>query len=552
MLFRAAINSKWLYYCICGIIVLMKNFSTFTKDELKKLNKTSLILIIGSLQNQIEHISGQLDTLTEQIALMNQRSFGRKTDRFDQFPGQMSLFGGTDSSTLPAAEPEITEITVSAHTRKTKSRREDLLEGLPARIHNHTLSDEELAEQFPEGYKELPVEIYKRLSVIPETYMVDEHHVHVYASKKNDGRIVRAARPKDMFRNSIATPSLVSDVITSKFLNHVPTDRQSKRFMENGIPLETNTLSNWLIRSSEVYLGTIYDELIRAILGSKVIHADETPFNVIRDGRDPGANSYMWVYRSGVCDIHPVVIYDYQESRRMDHPEEFLKDYNGILVTDGYQVYHSLVKKRTGLLVAGCWVHAKRKFSELIKFLGKNAADGIIAAEASKRISRLFHLDKQWKDLSKEEREKQRQLVLKPLVDDFFAWAKESILKVPAESATGRGLQYCINQEQFLRVFLSNGDVPMDNNLAEQAIRPFTIGRKNWVTTNSIEGARSNAILYSLVETARANDLHVYNYINYILEELVKHLDDTDRSFIKDLLPWSDKVRQKCPVLKKS
>ena len=154
----------------------MKNFSTFTKDELKKLNKTSLILIIGSLQDQIAHINGQLDTLTEQVALMNQRSFGRKTDRFDQFPGQLSLFDGTDSSTLPAAEPEITEITVSAHTRKTKSRREDLLEGLPARIHNHALSDEELAEQFPEGYKELPVEIYKRLSVIPETYMVDEHH----------------------------------------------------------------------------------------------------------------------------------------------------------------------------------------------------------------------------------------------------------------------------------------------------------------------------------------------------------------------------------------
>ena len=197
-------------------------------------------------------------------------------------------------------------------------------------------------------------------------------------------------------------------------------------------------------------------------------------------------------------------------------------------------------------------VHAKRKFSEVIKSLGKDASDGIIAAEAAKRISRLFHLDKQWKDLGKEEREEQRQLILKPLVDDFFAWAKESVLKVPEQSATGRGLQYCINQEQFLRVFLSNGDVPMDNNLAEQAIRPFTVGRKNWVTTNSKEGAESNAILYSIVETAKANGIHVYNYINHVLEELVKHADDTDRSFIKDLLPWSDMIREKCPVLKKS
>ena len=183
------------------------------------------------------------------------------------------------------------------------------------------------------------MEIYKRLSVIPETYMVDEHHVHIYASKKNDGRIVKAKRPKDMFRNCIATPSLISEIITSKFENHVPTDRQSKRFLENGIPLETNTLSGWLIKTSDIYLSILYDELKKALLGSKVIHADETPFNVIRDGRDPGTNSYMWVYRSGFCDIsHPVVIYDYQESRRMDHPEEFLKLFSGVLVTDGYKI----------------------------------------------------------------------------------------------------------------------------------------------------------------------------------------------------------------------
>ena len=529
----------------------MKNFSQLSHDELKKLNKTSLILIIASLQDQLDHMSMQLNNLAEQVALMNQRSFGRKTDRSDQFPGQLSLFDTSAASS--SEEPEVTEIVVSAHTRKTRSKREDLLEGLPARIYDHKLSKDELKELFPEGYKELPVEIYKRLSVIPETYMVDEHHVHIYASKKNDGRIVKAKRPKDMFRNCIATPSLISEIITSKFENHVPTDRQSKRFLENGIPLETNTLSGWLIKTSDIYLSILYDELKKALLGSKVIHADETPFNVIRDGRDPGTNSYMWVYRSGFCDSsHPVVIYDYQESRRMDHPEEFLKDFIGILVTDGYQVYHSLEKKRIGLLVAGCWVHAKRKFSEVIKSLGRNASDGIIAAEAAKRISKFFHLDKQWKDLSKEEREEQRQLILKPLVDDFFAWAKEAILKVPEQSATGRGLQYCIHQEQFLRVFLSNGDVPMDNNLAEQAIRPFTIGRKNWVTINSKGGAESSAILYSLVETAKANGIHVYNYINYVLEELVIHADDTDRSFIKDLLPWSDKVRNKCPILKKS
>jgi len=170
-------------------------------------------------------------------------------------------------------------------------------------------------------------------------------------------------------------------------------------------------------------------------------------------------------------------------------------------VTDGYQTYHTLEKRRDGLQVAGCWVHAKRKFAELVKSVGAETADNSIAAEATKRISELFHLDNQWDDLSKRERKKQRQLVLKPEASDFFAWAKTEIQKLPVQSTTRNGLQYCINQEQFLRVFLSNGDVPMDNNLAEQAIRPFTIGRKNWVCANSIHGASASAILYSIVET---------------------------------------------------
>lgn len=149
----------------------------------------------------------------------------------------------------------------------------------------------------------------------------------------------------------------------------------------------------------------------------------------------------------------------------------------------------------------------------------------------------MFHLDNQFDDLNKAERVKQRQLILKPKVDDFFAWAKSEILELPAQSTTRSGLQYCINQEQFLRVFLDDGDVPMDNNLAEQAIRPFTIGRKNWVCANSIHGAKASAVLCSIVETAKANDLKVYDYLECLIDELAKHADDTDREFLKDLLP---------------
>lgn len=532
----------------------MKDFSKLTTEELNKMEKHVLITIIVSLQQQLNTISKQLDFLTEQIALMNQRTFGRKTE---QVEGQMEIpecFNEPEALSDSSAEPEITEVVTSTYTRKKKSTREEKLEGLPARIFDHRLPEEELKELFPNGYKELPPEIYKRLSVIPATFLVDEHHVHVYAAKDNDGTIVKADRPPDLFRNSIATPSLAGMVIAAKYANHMPLDRQSKLFETNGVHLGTNTLANWMMKSAEEYLSLVYDELKKQLIrDSKVIHADETYCQVTNDGRPAGSQSYMWVYRNGKCDSdHPVVIYDFQKTRRTDHPREFLESYSGVLVTDGYQPYHTLDKQRNDLTVAGCWVHAKRKFAELVKAKSPNSLDGTVAAEAVKKISRIFHLDNKLDSLSKTERERQRWITVKPAVDAFFAWAKTEVPKVAAGGATYKGLKYCINQEKFLRVFLKNGNVPMDNNRAEQAIRPFTLGRKNWVMINTLRGAETSAILYSLVETSRANNLRTYEYMTLLLEELVKHADDTNLDFIKDLMPWSEKVKSQCHSLKKT
>ena len=526
----------------------MKDFAHLTPEELNKMDKNVLILVIRSLQDQLNTITNQLTFLTEQIALMNQRSFGRKTEKSDQIAYQMSLydiFNEPELLTDNSPEPEVEEISVSSHTRKKKTTRELKLEGLPARIIEHKLTEKELKDLFPAGYKELPVETYKRLALIPQTFIVDEHHVHVYASKDNDGVIVRAERPKDVFRNSLATPSLLAATITGKYLNHLPLDRQARCYADYGVDLGTNTLANWMMEASDKYFSLVYDELHRQLLETPVIHADETPFQVIKDGRKAGSESFMWVYRSGACDIrHPIVLYDYQPTRRTDRPDEFLGGYTGTLVTDGYQVYHSLEKKRDGLKVAGCWIHAKRKFAELVKAVDIDRSDGIVAAEATKRISELFHKDNQWNDLSNTERKRNRQEFLKPLVDDFFSWAKEVNSMLPQEGATSKGLRYCINQEEFLRRFLSDSRIPMDNNPAEQAIRPFTVGRKNWVNIYSPNGAQASAILYSLVETAKANDLKVYEYFEYLLQELPQHQEDTDLDFLKDLMPWSKKIQK--------
>ena len=539
-------------------------------EQLHNLGKEALIIIVSSLQDQLHSLQSQLDhanaqlsdtnrqieLLTEQIRIMNQRHFGRKSEaNLSEIDGQISLFDSFNEveylNQNSAKEPEIEEIVISSyHRSKTKGKREADLDGLPARIIEHRLSDEELAIKFPNGYKELPQEVYKRLHIIPETFIVDEHHVHVYASKNNDGTILKAPRPRDLFRNSIATPALVASIINGKYTNALPLERQAKTYKMNGINLATNTIANWVIRSTDMYLSLIYDRMHELIYDSKVIHADETPVKVMRIDNAKIKNekkTYMWVYRNRPFKgTHPIVLYDWQDSRRSDHPREFLKTFSGTVVTDGYQVYHKLEKEREDLKVAGCWIHARRPFADFIKSVGLTAAKGSIAQEAYDMITEMLRIDNTFDDLPVSDRKKQRQLVLSEKVDAYFAWTKQKYAQVTPNGSIGKALAYSINQEKYLRVFLEDGDVPLDNNAAEQAIRPFCVGKKNWVMIDTIAGAEASAIIYSIAETAKANNLKPYDYFEYLLTEIPKHMEDHDTSFCEDLLPWSDKLPEKC------
>lgn len=223
-----------------------------------------------------------------------------------------------------------------------------------------------------------------------------------------------------------------------------------------------------------------------------------------------------------------------------------LKSFSGTVVTDGYQVYHKLGKERKDLTVGGCWIHARRPFADFIKSV-KDSADGSIAAEAYEMITEMLHIDNEFDDLPSSDRQKQRQLILSEKVDAYFAWVKRKYDQITHNSTIGKALAYSIHQEPYLRTFLSDGNVPMDNNYAEQAIRPFTIGRKNFVLIESSNGARASAILYSLVETAKANQLNVYQYLELLLKEIPQHMDDKDLKFIDDLLPWSPRIQEECP-----
>ena len=541
-----------------------------SEEQLNNLNKDALVIIVSSLQDQLASMQDQLDKANDQLAdqarqleifaeqlrIMNQRQFGKRSEAISEIDGQLSMFDSfneveaTQDSSAP--EPEISEVIISSYKRsKRKGKREADLNGLPARVFEHKLTEEELAKKFPNGYKELPEEVYKRLHIIPETFIVDEHHIHDQASKYNNGKIVRAKRPVDLLRNSIATPALVASIINGKYVNALPLERQARAFKDNGINLATNTMANWVIKCTEKYLSLVYDRMHELIYDSAVIHADESPVKCMRIDKAKiknGKKTYMWVYRNNPhCSKHPIVLYDWQPSRRADHPREFLKSFSGTVVTDGYQVYHTLGKERQDLKISGCWIHCRRPYAEFIKSVGATAAKGSIAAEAYAMITEIMHLDNSFDDLSNSDRKKQRQLVLKEKVDAYFAWVKLKYTQVTHNSVIGKALAYSINQEEYLRMFLTDGRIPMDNNYAEQAIRPFTIARKNFVLMESDHGAKASAMIFSIAETAKANNLNTYEYFEHLLSEIPKHQNDKNLKFLDDLLPWSKAVQKKCP-----
>ena len=255
-------------------------------------------------------------------------------------------------------------------------------------------------------------------------------------------------------------------------------------------------MANWCIRLAEEYLSILYDHLHKELYFYHVVQADEPPVLVNHDGRGAGSKSWMWVYRSGhLYQDRQIVLYEYQQTRNASHPREFLKGYDGICVTDGYQVYHTLEKELEELTIAGCWVHCRRRFDEALKLIPKSC----------QKESNAFLLMKQIQAIYRE------------------------------EGKLARAVTYLLNQEKYLRVFLENGEVPMDNNVSERAIR----------------GAENSAIIYSIAETAKANDLKPYEYFEHLLTEIPNHMEDTNRSFLDDLLPWSEKLPKEIKKINK-
>ena len=526
----------------------------YTEKKLNSLDKETVIQLFLSQQEQLRQIDHNLQLVLEQMADLKRHRFGRSSERhetedqisFMEVNGKIVFFNEAEAAA--AEEPsEVTETATRQRPKKRQGKREEDLSGLPVVVIEHSMPEEELEELFgKDGFKQLPDEVYHRYGFTPAKVEVEEHHVKVYAGKKTD-EIVRAPHPESLLKGSLVSPSLEAAVMNAKYVNAVPLYRQEQEFERYGLHISRQNMANWTIQCADRYLAVLYDYLHEKMYGYHVLQADETPVLVNKDGRPAGAKSFMWVYRTGRMYIdRPIVLYEYQKTRNASHPREFLKDFSGICVTDGYQVYHTIENEREDLKIAGCWSHARRRFDEAVKALPKAKQKDSRAYLALTMIQAIYREEKLLKDLPAEERRIRRQLSVRPLVEAYFTWAKDNAPKVPQKSKTWEGFNYSINQEKYLKVFLDDGEVPMDNNAAEQSIRGFCIGKKNWVMIDTVAGAKSSAIIYSIAETAKANSLKPYDYFEYLLTEIPKHLDDTGRSFLDDLLPWSPNLPANC------
>ena len=528
----------------------------YTEEQLNSVDKSFLIQLLLQQQEQLEAITKELHAsnekmqlLMEQVILGKQNRFGRSSEKmedtsqicFQEVDGTIVFFNEAEAVyDLNEKEPDELELK-SPKQPKRKGKKESDLSGLTVRRIDHYLSEEELEIEFGvNGWKQLPDAISKKYHFAPARVEVEEHHIGVYASK-TDEHMVKADHPKALLHGSLVSPSLGAAIINGKYVNAVPLYRLEQEFQRYGLQITRQSMANWCIRLAEEYLSILYDHLHEELYFYHVIQADETPVLVNHDGRKAGSKSWMWVYRSGhLYQDRQIVLYEYQQTRNASHPREFLKGYDGICVTDGYQVYHTLEKELEELTIAGCWVHCRRRFDEALKLIPKPSQKESNAFLLMKQIQAIYREEGKLNDLSSDERLKQRQAVIKPLVDAFFAYLKT--INVSKKDKFGDAVRYARNQEKYLRVFLTDGDVPIDNNASERAIRGFCIGKKNWQMIDTIHGAKSSAIIYSIVETAKANNLKPFDYVQYLLEEIPKHMNDKDCSFLEDLLPWSEKL----------
>lgn len=499
------------------------------------------------LEMEKEELEAKLKWYEEQFRLSQQRRFGSSSEKTNQ--DQLSLFNEAEDTTNTTVEEPTVE-TITYKRKKQIGQRERMLENLPTETMEYRLSDEDQVCSCCDGeLHEMSTEIRKELKIIPAQVKVVEHVRYVYSCRHCERNeietpIKTASMPSPVFPGSLASPSAMAYTMTQKYVESMPLYRQEKHLERFGVSISRQTLANWIIYGANTWLSLIYDQMHKHLLIQNSLHADETTLQVLSEPDRPAtSNSYMWLYRTG-REGPPIILYDYQQTRASKHPRRFLDGFEGYLHVDGYAGYNGL----SNVTLVGCWAHARRKFTEALKALPESAStSNVKAKEGLAFCNQLFEIERDLKDVSPEERYKERLERSQPVLEAFSAWLREQTPRVLPKSALGQAIKYCRNQWERLGAFLQDGRLEIDNNRGERSIKPFVIGRKNWLFSNTAKGAKSSAIIYSIVETAKENGLNPFEYLSYLFEEL-PNMDTTNKSKLDELLPWSQTIPKECRV----
>lgn len=502
--------------------------------------------IVGKLHDEITDLRNRHDKetgiLLEQISLLRAQLYGRKSEKIipEDGPRPLPLFDMPEPVDNDEDDDDKGTIPVPAHNRKKRGRK-PLPVDLPRIEVVHDIDDADKVCDCGCDKTLIGEERSEKLNIIPAKAQVIVHIRPKYACKncegtQDDGATVTIAPVHaQIIPKSIASPGLLAHIITAKFTDHLPFYRQEKQFTRIGVEISRTSMCNWAMQAAaacQPLLNLLQDE----VLEGDFVNIDETTLQVLREpGRSPTSKSYMWLFRRGDPE-KPILIYQYRPSRAADVAKTFLGDFRGYVQTDGY-VGYDFLDSVEGIVHIGCWAHARRKFTDVLKSLGKNPKSSS-ADKALKYIKKLYKLEKKARKgkWSYNEIYHMRQNEAKPILDEFKKWLSKQILLTPPKGLFGKAIAYALNQWKRLAGYIKNGCLTIDNNMAENSIRPFVVGRKNWLFAGSPKGAEASALLYSLIETAKANKLEPYAYLRCIFGQLpvASSLEDYEA-----LLPWN-------------
>ena len=503
---------------------------------------------IEHLENTIKDLQSQVNNLTEMVMLLRKEKFGPSSEKTPkQVDGQLSLFNEAEVE-ADASVPEPISKEVKGYVRNNpKTKREEIIKDLPVReILCETAKEEQYCGHCNSALRPIGKEVVREeLEYIPAKLQIVRYVRMSYECPrcKHTERpfIKKALTPTSLMNHSLASPSSVANVMYQKYVNSVPLYRQEKEWERMGLSLSRATMANWVIRCSQDYLMPVVEHLQKKLLERDIVHCDETPVQVLKEeGKKPQTKSYMWLYRTGDDGKPPVILYDYQPSRNGDHAVVFLKDFEGFVHSDGYSGYNKL----TSITRCGCWAHLRRKFIEAIpKKTGTD--EPLTNAEIGRDYcNQLFEIERDLKHLSPEDRRLKRLELEKPILEAFWCWLEN--LNVLNGSALGKAVTYAKNQKKYMENYLLDGRCSISNNAAENAIRPFTVGRKNWLFADTPKGASASAAVYSIIETAKANGLNVYTYLEYLLLNMPDTNWRNNPEELDMLMPWSEGVQAEC------